>query len=234
MRLAVPAAFSALLTFASLSCGRQELDDSTVAGSSGAAGTTGAAAVGGAAGHPAGAAGTDAGVAGSAAGAGGGAGGAGGAGTGGAAGNPGPPDPVVLPECQALAAAGSPDSLRQFNWDVAAPGCSGSPVCFTTVVIDDCSVYIQGTAGNPAPGQIFDLSAQDCRAARSWVSSSWFVEVLRTGSGCTPTARGEAWVVGLSPNYVFTSTNFCPEPTVQSVRTCLGGLLTRLTHTPWP
>jgi hypothetical protein len=147
---------------------------------------------------------------------------------------------VQTPTCAALAAAGKPDSLRVFNWWVARPGCSGDPSCFTQVVIDDnCQLFVQKTGqpvgGQPTPAQMFVLQPQDCQAARGWATSSQFLGALRSSSGCVGTARGEAFSValnGVSPP--FKSTDFCPEPSIDAVRTCVGTLVTRLTHSPWP
>jgi hypothetical protein len=134
--------------------------------------------------------------------------------------------------CAALAAGGRPDALDVFNWWVASPGCSGAG-CFTQVLIDGCDLYVQSAFTPPRPAQMFSLPQQDCQAVRGWVTNAQFLDALRTG--CEQAARGEAFSIAVTGVYSpFATTNFCTQPTIQAVRTCLGGLLTRLTHTPWP
>jgi hypothetical protein len=132
--------------------------------------------------------------------------------------------PGLPTSCDELAAGGNPDALVDFQWEWD-PSC-GQFMCWTTFRIENgCDITMQSGL-NPNPKhQAATLSASECAAARAWVTNPSFLDVLRTGKGCTGGTLPEAFELTLKTEEPRFKTWGCAEPTVALERTCLHALI---------
>jgi hypothetical protein len=127
-------------------------------------------------------------------------------------------------DCPSLAAGGAPETLVDFEWERQVRPCSSS-ACTDFVWLDkNCELRLQrdnATRARP-------LFAEDCAAARAWVTNAAFLDVLRAGTGCERTSNVEVFYEtlqsGEQPRY---KTFDCPNPVVDVLRACLGDLVAR-------
>jgi hypothetical protein len=140
----------------------------------------------------------------------------------------------ALISCAEVAAAGTPDRLKDFQWMIQT---SFNQAFYDTVTIDTgCKItyqhFVMGTPGNPpmSTTRSVTMSGDDCTAARSWTTNVRFLDVLRTGDNCPYGDGNPGDVFDLTltdEGRVARKTYLCPEPTVESVRACLRPLVAR-------
>jgi hypothetical protein len=135
--------------------------------------------------------------------------------------------PAAPPSCAALASGGAPATLDNFTWGhQIAPG-QGSDVWDFVWIENGCTMRYQHTNAM----RTATLAADDCAAARAWVTNAAFLDVLRTGAGC-PYLDGNATetfeLMLTTEGRVARKTYLCDEPTVSAERACLADLVKRL------
>jgi hypothetical protein len=145
-----------------------------------------------------------------------------------------------LISCAAVAAGGQPDGLKGFQWQYMVGTLDKNNRPYDSVTIDSgCVLTYQRT--NPpldAPPTMrtsttrdVTMTPADCAAARGWATNARFLSVLETGDGCPygPGNPDDLFEVDLTDGSVLgRKTYLCPEPTLDAVRACMSGLVTRL------
>jgi hypothetical protein len=131
---------------------------------------------------------------------------------------PPPPEALSCPELEGQPSV--PQLLVGFEWIRQKPGCTGNGCIEVVLIEESCELSYQlGTRILTAT-----MSPGDCTAARSWVTTESFLNVLLTG--CQAANVTEEFFVTLdhagSPRR---ETMGCPNPSVEGVRRCLLGLV---------
>jgi hypothetical protein len=141
-----------------------------------------------------------------------------------------PPAPAAV-DCAGLAAGGTSDDVDGFVWQrQVADGQSSAAYDYVSLGYG-CGLKYQ----HDNDARVVTMDAADCAASHGWATNARFLEVLRTGDGCSippdllaknATESFEVYLPG--GDQPRRKTYGCAEPTLDLERACFRALVDRL------